>query len=109
MGGVAHYGLGLSFAKCVRLLARLGIDVTAGARPVLGRPVHQHRSGAGPRRDREAGQRRRMVVMDETGWRVGGHGAWVWVTTTQDATAYDVADGRGFEQACDRSTPTATG
>lgn len=26
-----HYGLGLSFAKCARLLARLGVDVTAGA------------------------------------------------------------------------------
>ena len=26
-----HYGLGLSFAKCAALLARLGIDVTAGA------------------------------------------------------------------------------
>jgi transposase len=37
--------------------------------------------------------------MDETGWRVAGHSAWVWGATTEDATAYDVADARGFEEA----------
>lgn len=93
-----HYGLGLSFAKVARLLHRLGIDVTAGALcsaaqttgadlvPVQAEIV---------RRVNDAP----MVVMDETGWRVGGHRAWVWVATTEDATAYDVADGRGFDQA----------
>ena len=39
--------------------------------------------------------------MDETGWRVGGASAWLWTATTTDATAYNVAHGRGFEQACD--------
>lgn len=41
-----------------------------------------------------------MVVMDETGWRVDGLSAWLWVATTADATVSDVAEGRGFDQAC---------
>jgi transposase len=95
-----HYGLGLSFGKCSQLLARLGINVTAGALCSAAQstgtalvPVHaeivRHVNDA------------EMVVMDETGWRVGGHGAWLWVATSTDATGYHVAEGRGFEQACD--------
>jgi transposase len=94
-----HYGLGLSFAKCSRLLARLGIDVTAGALCSAAQttgtalvPVHAEIA----RRINDSP----AVVMDETGWRVGGHSAWLWVATTPEATAYDVAEGRGFEQAC---------
>lgn len=30
-GAWLHYGLGLSFAKCAKVLGGLGIDVTAGA------------------------------------------------------------------------------
>lgn len=95
-----HYGLGLSFAKCARLLGRLGIDVTPGALCSAAQtagtdlvPVHAEIV----RRVNDAP----MVVMDETGWRVGGYSAWVWVATTPDATAYNVADGRGFAEACD--------
>lgn len=93
-----HYGLGLSFAKCARLLGRLGVDVTAGAICQAAQsvgtdlvPVH---AGIVARVNDAP-----MVVMDETGWRVGGYAAWVWVATTPDATAYDVADGRGFTEA----------
>lgn len=95
-----HYGLGLSFAKCARLLARLGIDVSAGAICQAAQrtggdlvPVHAEIV----RRVNDA----EMVVADETGWRVGGRSAWLWVATTEEATAYNVADGRGFEQATD--------
>lgn len=94
-----HYGLGLSFGKCAQLLGRLGVDVTAGALCSAAQttatalvPVHAEivrRINDSP-----------TVVMDETGWRVGGHSAWLWVATTAEATAYNVADGRGFEQAC---------
>jgi len=94
-----HYGLGLSFAKCARLLGRLGIDVTAGA---LCQAAQATGADLVPvqaeicRRLNDAD----MVIMDETGWRVEGQGAWLWVATNEEATAYDVADGRGFEQAC---------
>jgi transposase len=93
-----HYELGLSFGKCARLLGRLGIPVTAGAlcsgAQTTGAalvPVHQDIV----RRVNAA----RMVVMDETGWRVGGWGAWLWVATAEGFTAYNVADGRGFTEA----------
>jgi transposase len=99
-GAWLHYGLGLSFGKCSALLGRLGIDVTAGAicssSASTGTdlvPTHnaiKAHVGAAP-----------AVVMDETGWRVSGGGAWLWVAATDDATLYDVARGRGFDAASD--------
>jgi transposase len=95
-----HYALGLSFAKTASLLGHLGVPVTAGAIctasqsagtdlvPIQKAIVEQVNQSS-------------MVVMDETGWPVGGDGAWLWVATSKDATAYNVADGRGFEQATD--------
>ena len=95
-----HYGLGLSFGKCADVLARFGVNVTAGALCQAAQssstdlvPVHN----AIVARVNDAA----MVVMDETGWRVGGEGAWLWVATSTEATCYNVAAGRGFEQACD--------
>lgn len=93
-----HYGLGLSFEKCSTVLARLGVNVTAGAicsssastgtdLVATHQAIKHHVAGAP------------AVTMDETGWRIGGHGAWLWVTATDDATIYDVAHGRGFDQA----------
>ena len=37
--------------------------------------------------------------MDETGWRIGGWGAWLWVATSASHTAYNVAWGRRFADA----------
>lgn len=95
-----HYGLGLSFAKVATLLARLGVEVTAGALSQAAQrtgcdlvPVHAEIV----KRANSA----EMVVMDETGWRVGGNSAWLWVATNEAVTVYNVADGRGFAQACD--------
>jgi transposase len=95
-----HYGLGLSFGKCAALLARLGIEVTAGALSQAAQatgtdlvPVHNQLV--------ERARGAEMVVMDETGWRVGGNSAWLWVATNEHVTIYNVADGRGFAQACD--------
>ena len=42
-----------------------------------------------------------VVVMDETGWRVGGKSAWLWEATNPEMTLYWVAEGRGFEEACE--------
>jgi transposase len=39
------------------------------------------------------------VTMDETGWRTGGKGAWLWVATSRVATAYEVTRHRGFDDA----------
>ena len=97
-GSWLHYGLGLSFAKCSALLARLGVEVTAGALCAGAAststdlvPTHaaiEAHVASSP-----------AVTMDETGWRIGGEGAWLWAAATDDATLYAVARGRGFAEA----------
>jgi transposase len=94
-----HYSLGVPFAKIARFFAeRFGLSVTAGAicqaaqsastdlEPVT-MEIHR-RVNASP-----------VVAADETGWRIGGAPAWVWVATTDQVTYYNVAHGRGFDQA----------
>lgn len=95
-----HYGLGLSFGKSVALLSRLGVPVTAGALSQGAQatgsdlvPVQaeiEARLNASP-----------VLVPDESGWRVEGRGAWLWAASCVEATAYWVADGRGFPEACE--------
>ena len=97
-GAWLHYGLGLSFGKCSQLLARLGVNVTPGAicssAASTGTdlvPTHNaivKHVGSAP-----------AVTMDETGWRIAGRGAWLWVAATGDATLYNVARGRDFAAA----------
>lgn len=93
-----HYGLGLSFGKCSTLLGRLGVDVTAGAIASSSAstgtdlvPTHtaiKAHVASAP-----------AVTMDETGWRIGGRGAWLWAAATDDATVYDVAHDRDLAAA----------
>jgi transposase len=95
-----HYALGLSFAKTARLLGHLGVPVTAGA---ICSAAQSTGSDLVPIQKAivERINHSSMVVMDETGWRVGGEGAWLWVAASNDATAYNVANGRGFDDATD--------
>ncbi|MGH8997385.1 MAG: IS66 family transposase [Acidimicrobiales bacterium] len=93
-----HYALGLSFGKSAQVLRHLGVPVTAGALSSGAQstgtalvPLHQEIVATV--------NRSAMVVADETGWRVCGERAWLWVTTSREATAYNVAAGRGMEQA----------
>lgn len=94
-----HYGMGLSFGRVAQVLAHLGLNVTAGAicRSSARQactdlvPVHQAlvaRANAA-----------KTITMDESGWRVGGVGAWLWVAANDEITLTWVADGRGFDQA----------
>lgn len=94
-----HYGLGLSFRRCAQILAYLGVNVTAGAicrssaRSACTDlvPVHEElvaRANRSP-----------ALTMDESGWHVGGDGAWIWVAVDEVITVCWVADGRGFEEA----------
>jgi len=93
-----HYGLGLSFAKCSQVLEQLGVTVTASA-------LVQAAASTG--NDLETIyndlvgdiNKSAMVVMDETGWHVGGLNNWLWVATSPDTTVYNIAKGRSFKQA----------
>jgi transposase len=95
-----HYALGLSFAKTAQLLGHLGVGVNAGAicsaAQSVGTDLIPIHNGIVEQINHSS-----MVVMDETGWRVGGEGAWLWVATSKEATAYNVAGGRGFDDATD--------
>jgi transposase len=103
-----HYGLGLSFVKSASLLARLGVNVSAGA---LCQAAQSTSTDLVPVQASivKAVNNSAMIVPDETGWRVGGKGTWLWVAATRGATAYWVADGRGFEQACEVISPEFSG
>ncbi|MGI8939695.1 MAG: IS66 family transposase [Iamia sp.] len=97
-----HYGLGLSFARSGAVLSRFGINVTAGA---LCSSSASTGTALVPTTQAIKAHLRSApaVTMDETGWRIGGVGAWLWAAASGDgdATVYDVAWGRGFDQACD--------
>jgi transposase len=95
-----HYGLGLSFGKCAKALRRLGIEVTAGA---LSQAAQSMGADLVPIQT-EILRRLNLapvVTGDETGWRVGGDPAWLWVVTTEGMTVYNIAGGRGFDDACE--------
>jgi transposase len=94
-----HYRMGLSFGRTAEVLARLGVNVTAGAICASSAraactdlvPVHAEMV---TRANRSA-----SITADETGWRVGGRGVWLWVAANAEITLCWVADGRGFAQA----------
>jgi transposase len=94
-----HYSLGVPFAKISRFFTeRFGLPVTAGALCQSSQststalvPVHTE--------IRQRVNNADMIVMDETGWRVNGTSAWVWIATTADVTIYTVAPGRSFDDA----------
>ena len=95
-----HYVLGLSFAKTSKVVGQLGVPVTAGALSSGAQATGMALVPTTHAITRAVGTSS-MVVMDETGWRIGGWGAWLWVATTEAHTAYNVAWGRGYEQATD--------
>jgi transposase len=40
---------------------------------------------------------RKVVYADETGWKIGGHNAWLWVFTESEITVYVIDVSRGHE------------
>jgi len=103
-----HYGLGLSFNKTASLLARLGVNVTAGA---ISQGSQSTSTALVPVQEEivKAVNDSKMIVPDESGWRVGGEGAWLWAAASLGATAYWLADGRGFDEACEVILPEFSG
>ena len=103
-----HYSLGVPFAKISQFFAqRFGLPVTAGALC----QSSQSTSTALVPVDTEIRQRVNhapSVAMDETGWRVNGRSAWVWIATTPDATIYTVDPAAVSMTPPHSSMPTTT-
>jgi transposase len=85
-------GLGLAHGKC-RQFFRDVFDITI-ARATSVRSLLRTAKQAEPAYDqiRRAVRHSSWAVPDETGWRVGGHNAWLHVFVTQNATCYDIGD-----------------
>ncbi|MHB8244377.1 MAG: IS66 family transposase [Acidimicrobiales bacterium] len=99
MGMWLHYGLGLSFDKTRAVLGRFGIGVTRAAICAASASAASHELVPVHAELVKAANASASVVMDETGWRVGGAGAWMWVATNEGLTCYWVTPGRGFADA----------
>lgn len=93
-----HHGGGLSLAKTSAVLGRLGLSVTPGG--VCGALARIARRAEPTYEALRAELAASPVVSpDETGWRIGGLRAWLWVFATVNLTLYHLARGRGFAQA----------
>jgi transposase len=89
---------GMSPTKIARLFGLLGLAVTPGG--IVGLLHRCARAALPTYRALIAGVRNSGVVSpDETGWRVGGRGAWLWAFVGEGVTVYLIAAGRGFAQA----------
>lgn len=89
---------GLSYGKIAALLAQMaGLKVSRSTRRALQRTAKKSqliyedmvsRMRASP-----------VVYPDETGWRIGGHSAWLWAFTNRSETVYAIQRGRGYAEA----------
>ncbi len=98
-GAWLHYGLGLSFGRVGHVLGHLGLPVSraaicrSAARAACTDLVAVHHDLV------VRANRAPMLVMDESGWRVGGEGNWLWVAANAEITLCWIGAGRGFDQA----------
>ena len=93
--------LGVSYRKCSSVLLTLtGLVVVSAA---LVRSGHRLRRLAQPTYDRlvEAARRSEVQHVDETGWKIGGRSAWLWVFADEHATLYRIRPSRGHEVVVD--------
>jgi len=101
-GAWLHYGLGLSFGRVGQVLGHLGLPVSraaicrASARSACTDLVPVHAGLVA------AANKAPTLTMDQSGWRVGGEGEWLWVAANAELTLCWIGDGRGFEQAKER-------
>lgn len=90
---------GLSYGKIAALLeqvADLKVERSSLCRALMrtaskAQPIYQELV--------EAIRASSVVYPDESGWRVGGFSAWLWVFTNRRETVYSIAPGRGFAEA----------
>jgi transposase len=91
--------LGVPYRKAARAIEALcGVAVAPSA---LVRSGHRLRRLARPSYERliEVARRSPVQHADETGWKIGGHSAWLWVFADRHATIYLIRRSRGHEVA----------
>jgi transposase len=89
--------LGVSYRKCSSVLLTLtGLTVASAA---LVRSGHRLRRLAQPSYDQliEAARRSEVQHVDETGWKIGGRSAWLWVFADERATLYRIRPSRAHD------------
>src|SRR3954470_9027539 len=89
--------IGASYRKCSSVLLTLtGLVVTGAA---LVRSGHRLRRLPRPSFDPlvEAARHSAVQHVDETGWKIGGRSAWLWVFADAHATLYRIRKSRGHE------------
>ena len=94
-----HTHAGMPLAKVADLLqTRFGLHVTPGG---LANLLHRAARDARPAYEelREQVRNAPVVTADETGWRVGALGHWLWAAVTPTTTVYAICAGRGFDDA----------
>jgi transposase len=92
---------GLSYGKIVALLAQMaGLKVSRSA---LCRALLRTAAKSQPIYEElvEAIRGSPVVYPDESGWRIGGQSAWLWVFTNRHETVYRIERGRGFAEAAE--------
>jgi transposase len=89
--------VGASYRKCSSVMLTLTGLVVASA--ALVRSGHRLRRLALPSYDRlvEAARHSAVQHVDETGWKIGGRSAWLWVFADEHATLYRIRKSRGHE------------
>lgn len=89
--------VGASYRKCSSVLLTLTGLVVASA--ALVRSGHRLRRLALPSYDAlvEAARHSAVQYVDETGWKIGGRSAWLWVFADAHATLYRIRKSRGHE------------
>jgi transposase len=91
--------MGLSYGKTCTLVACLfDIQVTRGG---LALALQRLGRAAAPTYEalKDTVSRADVVTPDETGWRIAGRAAWLWVFVTTKVTVYAIETGRGFLEA----------
>lgn len=100
---------GLSYGKMARLLDQMtGLRVS---RSTLCRALLRTASKSRPIYEElvKAIRESPVVYPDESGWRIGGRGAWLWAFTNRWETVYTIRRGRGFAEAAEVLGPGYAG
>jgi transposase len=90
--------LGASAGRVAALFGQLGVQISpGGVTQAVARAARRCQATYDALIDAIRGSP--TVAADETGWRVAGAKAWLWVFASRQLTVYRVADGRGYDVA----------